>query len=175
MNDTDYLRYEGKSVVYSLELEDGYYYVGRSKHLSNRLNKHKNGNGISASWLYHHPFVRVEKIYELRDENGEFIPADTFLEDAITFKMMKENGLEKVRGGNYCSVILEKDDSNDIKKIIDSQDACFLCGSQNHMWKNCEKIQCNGCHEYGHIHRECPTVICWKCGGRHFKIDCPMI
>jgi hypothetical protein len=167
----DLSRFDGKYVVYCLLLKDGYRYVGRTTNLQFRIEKHKQEKS-STSWLFHHPFVRIEKIYELKDENGNTVPADAFLEDAITFKMMALHGLEKTRGGNYCKVILEEKDSIDIKKILDSQDACYSCGSKEHMWKNCDKTQCRGCGQFNHIFRDCPSVICWRCQGNHFQADC---
>ena len=174
----DLSRFDGKYVVYCLLLKDGYRYVGRTTNLQFRIEKHKQEKS-STSWLFHHPFVRIEKIYELKDENGNTVPADAFLEDAITFKMMALHGLEKTRGGNYCKVILEEKDSIDIKKILDSQDACYSCGSKDgHMWKTCPLTKCrnpNCKNPYGHIFRYCPdsSNTCWKCNGNHWLCDCP--
>jgi hypothetical protein len=173
--DDFYEKYRNKSIVYCLLLKDGYRYVGRTTDLHARIEKHKQEKTSSSSWLFHHPYVKIEKIYELKDENGDTVPADAFLEDCITFKMMVLHGLEKVRGGNYCKVVLEEKDSNDIKKILDSQDACYSCGSKEHMWKTCPLTKCrnqNCKSPYGHIFRECPSVICWRCQGNHFQADC---
>ena len=93
----EYTDYENRSVVYVLELEDNYWYVGRSKHLQRRLERHQNGLGNSASWIFHHKVVGLNKIYELNDEKGNSVDMDPFMEDAITFRLMKEHGVDIVR------------------------------------------------------------------------------
>ena len=78
----DYAKYEGKSIVYVLELKDDCWYVGRTKQFQQRLEQHKNSKGTSCFWLAKHSFIKLEKIYELVDED-----MDIFMEDAITINI----------------------------------------------------------------------------------------
>ena len=54
-------------VVYTLELEDGYYYVGATHNLNQRLSQHI--SGIGAKFMRVHAFKRVHAIQVV--QNGE--------------------------------------------------------------------------------------------------------
>jgi predicted GIY-YIG superfamily endonuclease len=168
----NYEKYSGISIIYVLELQgddDGsFWYIGRSKNLTQRLEFHKQGN--SAYFVGRHPMKRVDKIFAY--QNNE--QADLFDEEACFFRYAKRYGISRCRGGRFTEIILKHEDQKTIEEMINcpDDDECYLCHEHGHFFKNCPFIKCNGCHELGHIHRECPSVICWRCGGCHFKIDC---
>ena len=86
-------------MVYTLELENGCYYVGWSKcfeSLGFRLGHHFTGQG--AAWTKLHQPCRVISV-ELGDKN---------LERDTTLKLASQHTWEKVRGGSLVSGKSEK-------------------------------------------------------------------
>ena len=79
-------------LVYTLELENGNYYVGWSTDLNRRLYEHFNGAG--AKWTKEHKPIRVVSV----------CIGDKALENEQTRNLMELYGPEKVRGGNWCKV-----------------------------------------------------------------------
>lgn len=85
--------------IYVLELEGGYYYVGKTEHPHGRLHQHLGGKG--AEWTKLHRVVRcitwevfyVETAY---DEDRH--------ENQATIRWMHEKGWQRVRGGIWCEV-----------------------------------------------------------------------
>lgn len=114
-------------VTYVLALAGGNYYVGRTNNLERRLNEHKRGYG--SEWSKKHGSCELLQVY---DSN------DPFYEDMIVKKMMKEHGINKVRGGAYSQIILP---SNSVKmienEILAASDLCFGCGTPGHFVKAC--------------------------------------
>ncbi len=85
--------------IYLLELEGGYYYVGKTRHPRLRLDQHHGGRG--AEWTKLHPVVRclerqvfyVETVY---DEDRH--------ENQLTIRWMHQMGWQRVRGGIWSEV-----------------------------------------------------------------------
>lgn len=113
--------------LYILELEHGKFYVGKSKQSDTRIHTHIMGTG--AEWTKLHKPIKIIK----------FIPMITnFDEDMHTLRMMKEKGLDNVRGGSFCKIDLPKEDIIIINKMINgSDDACYACGSLGHFIDKC--------------------------------------
>ena len=166
---TGFEKYENKYVVYVLELEDGCYYIGRSKHLQSRLKKHKNGN--SVYFVGRHKMLRLEKVFAYENEE-----CDLFDEEAVFFKYCKMYGIDKCRGGRLSGILLNGQDTKTVEDMLkNSSDNCFLCQSPSHWWKSCPLIQCNNpyCKQFGHIESQCPLTTCRKCGGKsHWASAC---
>lgn len=116
--------------IYVLELEEGKYYVGKTKNVDMRLDQHFDNNG--SEWTKKYKPVKVidiKKSYTIFDE------------DNTTIAYMKEKGIYNVRGGVYCSIVLTQDEVNAINKIIMSiENKCYKCG-KNHFAKNCNQNQ----------------------------------
>lgn len=89
--------------IYVLELEDGFWYVGKTHHPEARYGQHVQGKG--AEWTKLHKVVRcrarqvfyVETVY---DEDKH--------EDRVTIEWMEREGWRQVRGGQWCEVSEEK-------------------------------------------------------------------
>ena len=82
-------------VVYTLELEDGYFYVGATHNLNQRLSQHI--TGLGAKFLRVHAFKRVRAIQVVQDGQDALL-----VENATTQALMNEVGSQYVRGGKWC-------------------------------------------------------------------------
>ena len=78
--------------VYTLELEEGCFYVGHSLDVETRIAAHFLGNGAGAVWTNLHRPRRVLSV----------VPGDIFLENLTTLALMVQHGHECVRGGKWC-------------------------------------------------------------------------
>ena len=86
-------------VCYTLELEDGCYYVGLTEawqSLGTRMSYHFSGRGSAWSKL-HAPLRLIEAV-----------EGDKTTEQRRTLALMKEKGWTKVRGGNYTNVYMRQ-------------------------------------------------------------------
>ena len=79
-------------VVYTLELQDGCYYVGWTKDPGTRIASHFLGAG--SKWTQLHPPISVASV----------VLGDEQLENLSTIALMCRHGWEKVRGGPYCVI-----------------------------------------------------------------------
>jgi hypothetical protein len=83
--------------VYELELEGGYWYVGTSTNYNNRLLQHESGAG--ALW------TKLHKPIPNRPFRGSIVMSEleaTVLESILTFAIMLEIGINRVRGAEFC-------------------------------------------------------------------------
>jgi predicted GIY-YIG superfamily endonuclease len=85
--------------IYVLELENGFFYVGKTYDIKNRLKRHSKGTG--SAWTKIHLFERLFKQYTFDIEKPE---DEEYWENFITLKFMKEKGWKKVRGGYWCNI-----------------------------------------------------------------------
>ena len=79
-------------VVYTLELQDGCFYVGYTKDPATRIASHFLAGG--SKWTQLHPPISVASV----------VLGDEQLENLSTIALMCRHGWEKVRGGHYCVV-----------------------------------------------------------------------
>jgi len=168
--------------IYILELISNKYYVGKSNKPNIRIDMHINGNG--AVWTMKYKPTRIARI----------IPnCDDFDEDKYTLIMMKKYGIDNVRGGSFCNIILDNNHIETINRMIRSgTNACYGCGSDGHFIKDCDKredyikiYKCYGCdmvydnHDALIYHKEntCSyNLYCIKCHKRgHTEKDCTSI
>lgn len=115
--------------IYVLKLENGKYYVGKSKSVDKRIKQHFSGKG--CYWTQKYKPIKVKEIIKDCDE---------FDEDKYVKKYMKQYGIDNVRGGSYSRFELEKNELQVLKKEIDtSDDCCYKCGSSEHFVNDCTK------------------------------------
>ena len=122
-------------VLYILELESGNYYVGRTKKLAERIEKHL--KGTASHWTSEHHVVSLCKVRKCHD-NAE----ENSLVVALMNKVM--GGIDRVRGGIYSQLHLDRDTRLDIKRQLrHNNDECFGCGQRGHFQKTCRQKRSN--------------------------------
>jgi len=118
-----------KIYIYILRLENGKYYIGRSKWPLKRIDDHRDKSG--SRWTTLHKVIDIIQIFE----------GDVFDEDKYVKIYMNKYGIDNVRGGSYCREKLSYEDISALKKELQSvNDCCFRCGYNNHFAKSCRAI-----------------------------------
>jgi predicted GIY-YIG superfamily endonuclease len=161
---------KNKQYIYVLALEGNKFYVGRSKDPSIRIGDHMDGVGKGARWTEIYKPIHIIEVCEMHDD---------FDEDHKTLKLMREHGIESVRGGSFCSVNLRKEDNAIINKMIQgSENKCYQCNESGHYADKCpnkkdKKIICQRCGRESHTATECfatkhkygyDLLKCERCG-----------
>jgi hypothetical protein len=151
--------------IYVLALKNNKYYIGITSNPTFRLNQHFKFNG--PNWTKRYKPIKIIEI----------IPnCDNFDEDKYTLKYMKIYGIDNVRGGSFCEMVLNNIHICTIERMINSSSK-----------------RCYSCNEIGHFANECynnnkkrllntidtPTkkfrknIICYNCGNEgHFRDEC---
>lgn len=119
---------EDNFYIYALELEGGFYYVGKTADLTQRLSQHFNNKG--SEWT---------KLHKPTGKFSHIITNDVHEENKQTLNLMKRFGISNVRGGSFCKIELDTATQNVIQNMIrSSEDQCFKCGGKGHFSANCE-------------------------------------
>ena len=113
--------------IYILKLRADKYYIGRTSNPNVRISKHYNEYG--SAWTYKYKPV----------ETLEVIPdCDNFDEDKITKQYMSKFGIDNVRGGSYCQIVLSSEQVDFINKEINNvKNVCYKCGEDGHFITQC--------------------------------------
>jgi predicted GIY-YIG superfamily endonuclease len=180
--------------LYVLQLEDGKYYVGKTKDVKRRVEEHSKGDGSTWTWIY-----RPVKVLETRPVKTEHD------ENNLTKDLMKKYGVDNVRGGSYCQEELPPPMKMALEtELRGTTDACFKCGQKGHFANRCtavdeseseseEEPTCTRCGRDGHERSQCyakthdngyslsspkkqtttQTGKCYRCGrAGHYSPDC---
>lgn len=114
--------------VYALKLEDEKYYVGKTENLNFRIDQHFNSGG--SAWTKKYPPICVLEIVD---------NCDDYDEDKYTRIYMDKYGIENVRGGSFCEVVLEETTIKLLEKMRNgTQNKCFTCGKLGHFVNECD-------------------------------------
>jgi hypothetical protein len=116
------------TTIYTLELENGKYYIGRSNQPKKRILTHFNENG--SEWTKLYSPIRV--ISEIK--------GDDFDEDKYTLIAMNKYGIDNVRGGSYCKTKFSPYEKEKAAQTINSiMDKCYKCGKKGHFSNECSQ------------------------------------
>ena len=128
--------------IYTIQLEKGKYYIGKTNNPQFRLESHFNSNGSEWTKIY-----KPLKVLELKPN------CDDYDEDKITRQYMDKYGINNVRGGSFVSVKLDKSTMDTLKKMSNgTNNKCFVCGKAGHFAKDCQENEywetCSSDEEY---------------------------
>lgn len=93
--------------IYILELESNKYYIGKTSNPQFRLDEHFDGS--ASAWTHKYKPIKLIEI---------FGGCDNFDEDKYTLKYMEKYGINNVRGGSFCQIVLNQENLNTINKMI---------------------------------------------------------
>jgi|UniRef100_A0A8J9S0N9 predicted GIY-YIG superfamily endonuclease len=120
--------------IYTLSLEGGCYYVGStSRTMSERFQEHQAGTG--SSWTRLHPPIKIRKSYRYHG------PSPGLEEDREVYELMKDVGIDKVRGGQFVQLIFTEETKRSLQRTLrHSVGACMRCGRQGHVILACRAV-----------------------------------
>lgn len=108
--------------VYVLLLEGGKYYVGKTRNPMERFIAHLLNNTGDTLWTRQYKPINVLRLVE------NCVDLD---EDIITLELMKQKGIENVRGGSFCH-------PDSVTHLMRSAgDKCYTCGDSGHFSRDC--------------------------------------
>ena len=113
--------------LYTLQLEGGKYYVGKTADVMKRFEQHKSGKG--ASWTRTHNPIKMIECRPLNSEHDE---------NNVTKDYMKKYGINNVRGGSYTQIDLPSDVESVLQREFrGNSDVCYKCNLAGHFANKC--------------------------------------
>jgi predicted GIY-YIG superfamily endonuclease len=118
-----------KEVIYTLLLQGNHYYVGRTNNVNRRFKQHENESGKGSIWTSKYKPIKVYNVEPL---------IHPYQELTTTLTMMKEHGIERVRGDIFTAEHLSDAQMKQIKMSIASEDGlCYVCMQKGHIAQYC--------------------------------------
>ena len=115
--------------IYAIECQGGYIYVGESDNPDARYLEHKNGTEHASEFCKRHKPIRQLAVF------NKTTPYD---ETNLTKDYMKKFGIDKVRGGPYTQLELDKSTKDVLEReFLSESNKCYNCGNSGHFIKDC--------------------------------------
>jgi curved DNA-binding protein CbpA len=120
--------------VYVLELEDGCYYIGKTRDMQRRTLEHFVSANKGAEWTREHKPKSVLKVISVPDM---CLHAGLF-ENLVTKEYMIQFGIQSTRGGSWPCKNISKHALGVLEQEFrDVMDKCFYCGGAAHFYDAC--------------------------------------
>lgn len=114
--------------IYLLKLKSNKYYVGRTSNPKFRLDDHFCSNG--SEWTK--KYIPIDVIKVIPDCENED-------EDKYTLKLMNEHGINNVRGGSFCKILLSDENILTLQQMLNNvNNKCYICGALDHFASDCK-------------------------------------
>jgi len=114
--------------LYVLQLEKNKFYIGKTENVNKRVADHV--LGLGSEWTRRYRVFNLINYFPLNDP---------FDEDKYVKKYMNMYGIDNVRGGTYCNIILSKEQKNFLKNELKTvNNLCYRCGSHEHFVRDCK-------------------------------------
>jgi predicted GIY-YIG superfamily endonuclease len=121
--------------LYTLRCRGGNWYVGTTSNPDQRLAQHL--GGVGSAWTKAHPpthgaFASVKPVAP-----GT---AAGLQEDMAVKELMRRHGVDKVRGGSYCQLVLPAAQRSTLATELRHADSrCTKCGADDHWASQCRQ------------------------------------
>jgi predicted GIY-YIG superfamily endonuclease/ribosomal protein S14 len=158
------------NVIYTLKLEGGKYYVGKTTNMKRRFEEHRAGKGSFWTKKYR-PLQIIKTVSE----------TSPFDEDKATKEAMSQYGIENVRGGSYTCMTLDEEQLCLLTtEIRGAKNQCVRCGRTGHFSKECwattdekgEEISSDSDSE-SESDSDSESNRCFRCGREgHYASSC---
>ncbi len=133
--------------IYVLQLQDDKYYIGKTQNKQARLLKHF--TNTDTAWTIKHKPLEVIRIID---------ECSSYDEDKYTIYYMQLHGIDNVRGGSFCTLIIDDQTREVLQRMITgSENKCYICNGE-HFMKDCQWsiVQlCKKCKRVGHEQSQC--------------------
>jgi len=103
-----------KNYIYVLRLIEDRYYIGRTSNILIRIEQHFKGEGSIYTKEY-----KPIKVIEINEEETKYD------EETKTIEYMERYGWEKVRGAQWCSIVIKKPKFKNKKRKIKNKGIVF--------------------------------------------------